>query len=74
MVPIIGTNVGTNVGTNQCWNQSSSCQKDVKCQIIKHLDYGGGSQKIKFNIMRFTHIDINFDVTYDAHQKPSKCP
>ena len=22
-----------------------SCQKDVKCQIVKHLDYGGGSQK-----------------------------
>ena len=25
----------------------SSCQKDVKCQIVKHLDYGGGSQKNK---------------------------
>ena len=25
----------------------SSCQKNVKCQKIKHLDYGGGSQKIK---------------------------
>ena len=24
-----------------------SCQKDVKCQKIKHLDYGGGSQKNK---------------------------
>ena len=23
----------------------SSCQKNVKCQKIKHLDYGGGSQK-----------------------------
>ena len=23
----------------------SSCQKDVKCQKVKHLDYGGGSQK-----------------------------
>ena len=23
----------------------SNCQKDVKCQKIKHLDYGGGSQK-----------------------------
>ena len=23
----------------------SSCQKDVKCQKNKHLDYGGGSQK-----------------------------
>ena len=25
----------------------SSCQKDVECQKIKHLDYGGGSQKNK---------------------------
>ena len=23
----------------------SSCQKDAKCQIVKHLDYGGGSEK-----------------------------
>ena len=25
----------------------SSCQKNVKCQKMKHLHYGGGSQKIK---------------------------
>ena len=25
----------------------SSCQKDVKCQIVKHLDYAGGLQKKK---------------------------
>ena len=36
------------------------------------MDYGGGSQKKK-HIMRFTHIDVNFDVTYDGDQKPSKC-
>ena len=48
----------------------SNCQKDVKCQKVNHIDYGGGSQKI--DIMRFTHIDVNFDVTYDGHQKPSK--
>ena len=23
----------------------SSCQKDVKCEKVKHMDYGGGSQK-----------------------------
>ena len=45
-----------------------------RCQIIKHLDYGGGSHKKEIDIMRFTHFDINFVVTYDAHQKPSKCP
>ena len=43
----------------------SSCQKDVKCQKIKHLDYGGGSQK--FDIMRFTDIEIKFYTTYDGH-------
>ena len=26
----------------------SSCQKDVKCQKVKHIDYGGGSKKNKF--------------------------
>ena len=24
--------------------------------------------------MTFMHIDINFDITYDSLQKPSKCP
>ena len=49
----------------------SSCQKDVKCQKMKHLDYIGGSQKNLIDIMRFTHIDINFDVRYESHQN---CP
>ena len=29
----------------QIVKKMSSCQKDVKCQTMKHLDYGGGSQK-----------------------------
>ena len=29
----------------QVVKKMSSCQKDVKCQKIKHLDYGGGSQE-----------------------------
>ena len=38
------------------------------------MDYGGGSQKKKkMDIMRFTHTDVNFDVTYDGDQKPSIC-
>ena len=45
----------------------SSCQKDVKCQKMKHLDYGGGSQKNEIDTMRFTDIDVNFDVTNDGH-------
>ena len=48
----------------------SNCQKDVKCQKVKHLDYGGGSQK-KID-MRFTDIEVNFDVTYESHQNWSK--
>ena len=51
----------------------SSCQRDVKCQKVKHIDYGGGSQKI-IDIMRFTHIDVNFDIKYDGDQKTSKYP
>ena len=27
----------------------SNCQKDVKCQKIKHIDYGGGSQEINWH-------------------------
>ena len=29
----------------QVVKKMSSCQKDVKCQKMKHLDYGGGSEK-----------------------------
>ena len=47
-------------------------KKNVKYQKVKHMDYGGGSQK-KEDLMRITHIDVNFDVTYDGDQKTSKC-
>ena len=73
MVPISGTNLGTNVGTNVETNVQV-VKKMSNVKIIKHLDYGGGSHTKKIDIMRFTHFDINSDVTYDAHQKPSKCP
>ena len=29
----------------QAVKKMSRCQKDVKCQKVKHMDYGGGSQK-----------------------------
>ena len=29
--------------------------------------------KILINAMRFTHIDVNFVVTYNGHQEPSRC-
>ena len=31
----------------QVVKKMSSYQKDVKCQKVKHMDYGGGSQKKK---------------------------
>ena len=53
----------------QVVKKMSSCQKDVKCQKIKHLDYGGGSQKNYIDMMRFTDINVNFNVRYKVHQK-----
>ena len=49
----------------------SSFQKDIKCQKVKHVDYEGGSQKKK-DTMRFTHIDVNFDITSEHHKNWSK--
>ena len=64
----------------------SSCQKDVKLskryQVVKKMSNVKKSNtltmeevqtKKKIDIMRFTHIDVNFDITYDGDQKPSKC-
>ena len=42
----------------------SSCQKDVKCQKVKYVDYGGYSQKKEIDTMKLTDIDVNFDITY----------
>ena len=49
------------------------CQNVKKMSNVKNTDYGGGSQKKnKIHIMRFTDIDINFDVKYEGHQNCSK--
>ena len=52
--------------------QMSSCQKDVKCK--KKINTGLWRRFIKklIGIMRFTDIDVNFDIIYDDHQKLSK--
>ena len=82
LISIFSINHDTNLPTFPIAHMSkkmSSCQKDVKlskevaCKKVKHIDYGGGSQKKKIDIMRFTHIDVNFDVTYDGDQKSLKC-
>ena len=64
----------------------SSCQKAVKlskrCQVVKKMSNVKKSntwtmeevqKKKKIDIMRFTHTNVNFDVTYDGGQKPLKC-
>ena len=43
-LPWLGSNVKLSTKC-QVVKKMSSCQKDVKCQKVKHLDYGGGSQK-----------------------------
>ena len=52
-------------GTGQVMCQNVKKMSNV--QKIKHLDYGGGSQKKEIDEIRFTHIDVNFDITYDSH-------
>ena len=62
-----------------------SCQKDVKLskrsQVVKKMsDFKKSNTwtmeeayKKLIDIMRFTHIELNFDVTYYGDQNPSKC-
>ena len=52
-------------GTGQVMCQNVKKMSNVK--NIKHLDYGGGSQQKEIDTLRFTHIDVNFDITYDGH-------
>ena len=51
------------------------------CQVVKKMSNVKKSNtwtmeevQKKIDIMRFTHIDVNFDVKYDGDQKPSKYP
>ena len=48
MCPIAHVSCCTYQKRCQVVRKMSSCQKDVKCQKVKHMDYGGGSQKNKF--------------------------
>ena len=64
----------------QIVKKMSSCQKDVKlskrCQIVKKRSNVKKSNtwtmeevhKKKFDIMTFTHIDVNCDIKYEGHQ------
>ena len=43
----------------------SSCQKDVNCKKNQTPRLWRSTKKI--DIMRFSHVDVNFDVTHDGH-------
>ena len=49
----------------------SNCQKDVKCQKIEHLNYGGGLPK-KNGHNEVHRFDGNFDITFEDNQNWSK--
>ena len=68
------SSVLTMIPISHCPYVKKGVKLSKRCQKVKNIDYGGGSQKKKkkIHIMRFTHIDVNFDVTYDGDQKPSK--
>ena len=50
----------------------SKCKKDVKCQKVNTQTMEEVHKKNKIHIMRFTHINVNFDVKYEGHQNCSK--
>ena len=58
-----------------CQNVKNDVKLSKSCQMsknVKHLDCGGGSENKKIYIMRFTHIEINFDVRHKGHKNWSK--
>ena len=61
-----------------CVKKMSSCQKDVKlskrCQMSKSQTHRLWRRftKKKIDIMRLTHIDVNFDIKCEGHQNCSK--
>ena len=52
----------------QLVKKMSNCQKSVKCQKIKHLDFGKRFTKNLIDIMRFTDIDV----THEGHRNWQK--
>ena len=45
----------------------SECKKDVKCQKNQTLRLWRRFTKKEIDTMTFTHIDVNFDITYGGH-------
>ena len=70
------TSIPMSSGAYMWWGSKMS--NDVKlskrCQMSKYqISWLWRRFTKKIDIMRFTHIDVNFDVTYDGNQKPAKC-
>ena len=79
MCPIAHVSCCTYQKRCQVVRKMSSCQKDVKlskrCHMSKsqtHRLWRRFTKKKKIHIMRFTHIDVNFDVKYEGNQNCSK--
>ena len=63
-------------GAHRSWGSKMS--NDVKlskrCQMSKNqISWLWRRFTKKIDIMRFTHIDVNFDITYDGNKKATKC-
>ena len=62
-------------------HRAAICQNVKRCQVVKKMSNVKKSNtwtmeevyKNKKDIMRFTHIGTNFDITYDGDHKLSKC-
>ena len=62
--------------THRWWGSKMS--NDVKlskrCQMSKNqISWLWRRFTKKIDILRFTHIDVNFDIRYDGNQKATKC-
>ena len=63
-------------GANRWWGSKMSNDVNLskRTQLSKNQITGLWKvHKKEIDIMRFTHIVVNFDITYDGNQKPSKC-
>ena len=63
-------------GAHRWWGSrmSNDVKSSKRCQLSKNqISWLWRRFTKKIDIMKFTHIDVNFDVTYDCNQKPAKC-
>ena len=69
--PVMGWG-GLSLSDCQVVKKMWSCKKDVKCQKVKYLVYGGGSQKIINWLNEVYRYWCQVDVKYKGHPNWSK--